>query len=95
MAAAVRLSPRRDRPGLYFKTRVKGYFDSWHMAAFLEAMMHDLDGRLVVVWDGGPMHRGDPIGQLTGQFVDRLRLESLPPWAPMLNPTGPLWGWLK
>jgi DDE superfamily endonuclease len=95
VAAAVWLSPPRDRLGLYFKTLVDGYFDSWHMAAFLEAMMHDLDGRFVVVWDGGPMHKGDPIRQLTDEFDDRLCLEALPPWAPMLNPTEPLWGWLK
>ena len=57
--------------------------------------MHDLDGQFVVVWDGGSMHKGDPIQRLTDHFVDRLCLESLPPWAPMLNPTEPLWGWLK
>ena len=57
--------------------------------------MHDLAGRFVVVWDGGPMHRGDPIQRLTDHFADRLCLEALPPWAPMLHPTEPLWGWLK
>ena len=74
---------------------VNGYFDNWYVTAFLEAMMHDLDGRFVVVWDGGPMHKGDPIRRLTDHFADRLCLEALPPWAPMLNPTEPLWGWLK
>jgi transposase len=95
VAAALWLSPRRDRLGLYSKTLVNGYFDNWYVTAFLEAMMHDLDGRFVVVWDGGPMHKGDPIHQLTDHFADRLCLEPLPPWAPMLNPTEPLWGWLK
>jgi len=95
VAAALWLSPRRDRLGLYFKTLVNGYFDNWYMTAFLEAMMHDLSGRFVVVWDGGPMHKGNPIHRLTDQFADRLCLEALPPWAPMLNPTEPLWGWLK
>lgn len=95
VAAALWLSPRRDRLGLYFKTLVNGYFDNWYVTAFLEAMMHDLAGRFVVVWDGGPMHKGDPIQRLTDHFADRLCLEALPPWAPMLNPTEPLWGWLK
>jgi hypothetical protein len=95
VAAALWLSPCRDRLGLYFKTLVNGYFNNWQMTAFLEAMMHDLDGRFVVVWDGGPMHKGDPIHQLTDHFANRLCLEALPPWAPMLNPTEPLWGWLK
>jgi DDE superfamily endonuclease len=95
VAAALWLSPRRDRLGLYSKTLVNGYFDSWYVAAFLEAMLRDLDGRFVVVWDGGPMHKGDPIRQLVDHFADRLSLEALPPWAPMLNPTEPLWSWLK
>jgi transposase len=95
VAAALWLSPRRDQLGLYFHTLPDAYFDNWYVAAFLEAMMHDLDGRFVVVWDGGPMHKGDPIHQLMDHFADRLCLESLPPWAPMLNPTEPLWGWLK
>jgi hypothetical protein len=81
--------------GLYFKTWVNGYFDNWYVTAFLEAMMHDRAGRFVVGWDGGPMHKGDPIQRLTGHVADRLCLEALPPGAPMLNPIGPLWGWLR
>ena len=95
IAAAVWLSPRRDRLGLYFHTLANGYFDSWYIAAFLEAMLKDLAGRFVVVWDGGPMHKGDPIRELMGHFGGRLDLERLPPYAPMLNPVEPLWSWLK
>jgi hypothetical protein len=95
VAAALWLSPRRDQLGLYSRTLVNGYFDNWYVAAFLEAMLHELTGRLIVVWDGGPMHKGDPIRQLADHFADRLYLEALPPWAPMLNPVEPLWGWLK
>lgn len=95
VAAAVWLSPRRNRLGLYSHTLANGYFDSWLMAAFLEAMLKDLAGRFVVVWDGGPMHKGDPIRDLMGHFADRLDLERLPPYAPMLNPVEPLWSWLK
>jgi hypothetical protein len=95
VAAALWLSPRGDRLGLYSRTLPDGYFDNWYVAAFLEAMLRDLSGRFVAVWDGGPMHKGDPIRQLTSHFADRLSLEALPPWAPMLNPVEPLWGWLK
>jgi hypothetical protein len=95
VAAALWLSPRRDRLGLYFQTLPNGYFDNWTVTAFLEAMLKELAGRFVVVWDGGTMHRGDPIRQLASHFADRLSLEDLPPWAPMLCPVEPLWGWLK
>lgn len=95
VAAALWLSPRRDHLGLYFQTLPDAYFDNWYVAAFLEAMLRELSGRFVVVWDGGTMHKGDPIRQLTTHFAERLSLEPLPPWAPMLNPVEPLWGWLK
>ena len=95
VAAALWLSPHRDQLGLYARTLVNQYFDNWHVAAFLEAMMSELTGRFVAVWDGGPMHKGDPIHQLTDLFAHRLCLERLPPWAPELNPVEFLWGWLK
>jgi transposase len=95
VAAALWLSPRRDRLGLYFHTLPDGYFDNWYVTAFLEAMLHDLSGRFVVVWDGGTMHTGEPIRALEAHFGDRLCVERLPPFAPMLNPVEPLWSWLK
>ena len=93
--AALCLSPRRDRLELYSQTLANGYFDNWHVAAFLEAMVEGLSGRFVVVWDGGSMHAGDPIRELLSRFADRLTLEKLPPYAPMLNPVESLWSWLK
>jgi transposase len=95
IAAALWLSPRRDRLGLYSQTLANGYFDNWYVAAFLEAMLQELSGRFVVIWDGGSMHKGDPIRALVDHFADRLVLEKLPPYAPMLNPVEPLWSWLK
>ena len=58
-------------------------------------MLQELSGRFIVVWDGGSMHKGDPIRALVGHFADRLALEKLPPYAPMLNPVEPLWSWPK
>jgi hypothetical protein len=95
VAAAVWLSPRRDQLGLYFHTLADGYLDNRYVTAFIEAMLLDLPGRFVVVWDGGPMHKGEPVRALEAQFADRLTLEELPPWAPMLNPVEPLWSWSK
>jgi transposase len=95
VAAALWLSPRRDHLGLYFHTLADGYFDNWYVTAFLEAMLRDLSGRFVVVWDGGTMHKGEPIRALEAHFADRLSLERLPPFAPVLNPVEALWSWLK
>jgi transposase len=95
VAAALWLSPLRDHLGLYFHTLVDDYFDNWYVAAFLEAMLRDMVGRFVLIWDQGTMHKGDPIRQLTSFFANRLSLEDLPPWSPTLNPVDFLWGWLK
>ena len=46
VAAAVWLSPRRDRLGLFSHTPANGDFDGWHIAAFLKAMLKELAGAL-------------------------------------------------
>jgi transposase len=95
VAAALWLTPRRDQLELYFQTLVNGFFNAWNVAAFLEALLVAVPGRVVVVWDGGPMHKGDPIRQTQEVYSDRITLEKLPPYAPMLNPVEQLWSWLK
>jgi len=39
--------------------------------------------------------QGDPTRELLEQHGDRLCLEPLPAYSPMLNPVEPLWSWLK
>jgi transposase len=95
VAAALWLSPRRDHLGLFSRTLVNDYFDPWYSTAFLEALLGELAGRVVVIWDRGDMHQGDPIRQLQDVFADRLCLEELPPYAATLNPVESLWSWLK
>ena len=95
VAAALWLSPLRDRLGLFARTLVNDYFDNWSSAAFLEALLKELPGRVVVVWDGGSMHKGDPINQLQELMAGRLSLEKFPPYAPHLCPVEPSWSWLK
>ena len=95
VAAALWLSPRWDRLGLFSRNLVNDYFDPWYSAAFLEALVKELGGRVVAVWDGGSMHQGDPIAQLAVVWSDRLSLEKFPPYAPMLCPVEPAWSWLK
>lgn len=93
--AALCVTPERDRLDLYPQTLANGYFDNWQVAAFLEAMVQSLTGRFVVIWDGGSMHKGDPIRELEAGFASRLTLERLPPYAPELNPVEFLWSGLK
>jgi len=95
LAVALWLSPRRDRLGLMYRTLVNDYFNNHQIARFLELLMREIPNRLVVLWDRGNMHKGDPIRAQVERYRPRLSLESLPPWAPMLDPAEPLFSWLK
>ena len=86
---------RRPQLGLLFQTLVNAYYNNQRSAAFLEVLMREIANRMIVVWDGGGMHKGDPIREAVQRFQPRLTLERLPPYAPMLNPLEPVWSWLK
>ena len=62
------------------------YLNSVRTAAFVERLLRRLPGRMLIVWDGGGMHKGDPIRELVARAVPRLHLERLPPYAPILTP---------
>ena len=83
------------RLGLYYETLVNAYYNNYRMAEFLGRLMRELPGRLLVIWDGGGTHKGDPIREAVARFAPRLHLERLPGYAPMLNPVEPIWSWLK
>jgi transposase len=95
VAAALWLSPGRNRLGLFFQTLVKDYYNNESSAAFAEMLVKRLHGPVVAVWDGSTMHQGDPIEELLERLGPRLSLERLPPYAPELSPVEPLWSWLK
>jgi transposase len=95
VAGALWLTPRRDRLTLAYQTLVNGYFSNVEVAEFLAGALQWLTEPLVVIWDGGSMHKGGPISELLAQSKGRLDLEPLPPHAPMLNPVEQVWTWLK
>lgn len=95
VAAGLWISPGRDRLGLFSWTLLNAYFDNTCSAAFIEALLQALGGRVIVLWDGGTMHQGAAIRELTRRFAGQLCLEPLPPYAPMLNPVEYVWSWLK
>lgn len=94
VAGALWLAPQRDRLGLLSMTLVNDFFDSAASAVFLEVVVRSLPGAVVVVWDQGQMHKGEPIHAVQTKHP-RLCVEALPPYAPDLNPVEWLWKWLK
>jgi transposase len=94
LVAALSISPKRHRLGLYWRSYPREFVNSQRAAAFLRYVLQHLQGKVIVVWDGGSMHKGEPIAQLLKDFP-RLSLEKLPPYAPDLNPVEFLWNHLK
>jgi len=92
--AALTVSPQRHRLGLYWQTYPRQFVNGTRAAEFLRQLLRHLPGRVIVVWDGGPMHKGEPIRRVCDDFP-RLSLERLPPYAPELNPVEYLWNHLK
>jgi transposase len=92
--AALSLSPRQHRPGLYFQTHPKDFVNNVKAAAFVRQLLRHLRGEVILIWDRGNMHRGDPIRQLL-QDYPRLTIEPLPPYAPDLNPVEQLGNHIK
>ncbi len=70
--------------------------DSSDVVAFLEHLLREVPGRLVVIWDGAPIHRSHVIREfLANGAAQRIHLERLPAYAPELNPGEGLWQQLK
>ena len=92
--AGLSLSPVAHRPGLYFQTLPDTYVNSEIAALFVRELVKHLRGPVIVVWDNGPMHKGDSIRQLLADCT-QLSIEYLPPYAPELNPVEQLWSHLK
>jgi putative transposase len=91
---ALTLSPQRGRRGLYFQTLAKHSFHGGHVARFLRHLLRHLRGRVLVVWDNWTGHKGPDVRRVLADHP-RLTLESLPPYAPQLNPVEHLWSHLK
>ena len=63
---------------------------------FLRHLLRQIPGPLLVIWDGAPIHRAQPIKDfLTQGAAARLQLEQLPGYAPELNPDEGIWHYLK
>jgi transposase len=70
--------------------------NSEDVVTFLEHLLREVPGRLLLIWDGAPIHRSHVIKDfLANGAAQRLHLERLPAYAPELNPGEGLWQQLK
>ena len=80
---------------LYFRCQDHA-LNSEDVVAFLEHLLREVPGRMVMIWDGAPIHRSHLIQKfLANGAAQRLHVERLPAYAPELNPGEGLWQQLK
>ena len=66
------------------------------MVGFLRQLLRQIRGRVLVIWDGASIHKGQPINDfLAAGAAKRRQLERLPGSAPDLNPAEGIWNHLK
>lgn len=71
-------------------------FRSQQVVRFLKHLLRHIPGKLLVIWDGSPIHRSQMIKDfLSSGAAKRLQLERLPGYAPDLNPVEEVWHYLK
>jgi transposase len=71
-------------------------FNSKTVVGFLQHLLRVVPGKLLILWDGSPIHRGDAIRDfLANGAAKRIHLERLPSYAPDLDPAEGLWAHLK
>jgi transposase len=80
---------------LYFSCQDHA-LNSEDVIAFLEHLLREVPGRMVIMWDGSPIHRSQVIKEFLAKgAAQRIHLERLPAYAPELNPDEGLWAQLK
>jgi transposase len=80
---------------LYLHIQEQAYC-SKDVVRFLKHLLRQIPDKLLVIWDGSPIHRGKPVKEfLADGGAKRIQLERLPGYAPDLNPDEGIWRHLK
>ena len=66
-----------------------------HIIEFLLHLGRVVEDRLLVIWDGSPIHRRTEVLEFLAEVGRAIHLEVLPPYAPDLNPLEWVWKHLK
>jgi transposase len=60
--------------------------NGWHSIEFLQHLLRVASARLLVIWDGSPIHRRGEVKDFVARQGGKVWLEALPAYAPDLNP---------
>src|ERR1700709_421121 len=83
-----------SRGKVYSLVRPKS-LNGLHAIEFLVHLGRLGEDRLLVIWDGSPIHRRAEVNAFVAEAGDAIHLEPLPAYAPDLNPVEWLWRHLK
>ena len=78
----------------YFQLHA-GAIRSAQVVGFLKALHRQLPGKILLLWDGAPIHRSREVTAYVQTQLAWLHVERLPAYAPELNPVEYLWGYWK
>lgn len=84
--AAIAVSPRWRRFRCFWQWKRGKSFVGEDIASFVRELLRELRGPVILIWDGLPGHRSEPIKELLRERGRRLHIEPLPSYAPELNP---------
>ena len=74
---------------------VAGNSNAGTSVAFLERLRERHGGRLNVIWDNAPAHRGEALREYLKTPDLNLRLVNLPGYSPDFNADEAIWGWAR
>jgi transposase len=94
--SCITVSPQRARLNFYFtllpdNTNVTGE----HTVDFLRQLKAQLGGAFTVIWDGSKIHSRSNLVKAYLAKHPEIVAETLPSYAPELNPDEGVWGWTK
>jgi len=92
--SAVTVSAERHRVGFYMHLHPDANITSVEVVVFLRALLRHLRGQVIVLLDGGSIHKGPEVRALLAH-CPRLHLEWFPGYAPELNPDELVWAHFK
>jgi transposase len=78
----------------YFQIHA-GSIKSPQVIEFLQHLQRHVPGKILLLWDGAPIHRSLLVKNYVATTRGRLAVVRLPAYAPELNPVEYMWGHLK
>lgn len=92
--SCITVSPKARRLNLYFEILADNA-NAGDIVRYLRELKTQLGAPFTVIWDGGSIHRRSRLVRAYLAKHPEIEAETLPGYAPELNPDEGVWGWTK